>query len=348
MATKKRTPKRTVRSSQSHNPLGILETDYSRWQNLYEQQPAEVRQFLEVQAQTLANTLTLSARQAWFFLPQFVASEKDGQLLSISESKREHKLGNRLDRLFRRPAILLLRNRLDELEAGTDEAVALSAGLTRYATGIQLVHHTLPSGQTVTYRPLAGEEIPTIPNGAATRRKKPYAQRFFMPEWVALDAEDSLLVPTSKEAERIIAQMEHYFSVLHMSVRLAPYMVADPEYQRRRTGILGQLINQGRALAWFQTRAIIDLIRKRADQGALNRGLSLSLPYFDDQTLELRTLQFQIIPPGRIMFLLGFVARACRNEQAKVAQDTRLNASTRNHLLGELRLLENAFETPKE
>jgi hypothetical protein len=81
--------------------------------------------------------------------------------------------------------------------------------------------------------------------------------------------------------------------------------------------------------------------------GSLNRGLSISLPYFDDQELELKALEFQIIPPGRIMFILSFVALACRNEQGKVILDTRLNSSTRNHLLGELRLIENAFELEK-
>ena len=37
----------------------------------------------------------------------------------------------------------------------------------------------------------------------------------------------------------------------------------------------------------------------------------------------------EIIPAGRIMFVPAFVVRAARGEQAKAAQDTRLNASTR-------------------
>jgi hypothetical protein len=52
---------------------------------------------------------------------------------------------------------------------------------------------------------------------------------------------------------------------------------------------------------------------------------------------------FQVIPAGRIMFLPAFVVRAAREEQAKVAQDTRLSASTRKHLLAELEHLERAF-----
>jgi len=41
----------------------------------------------------------------------------------------------------------------------------------------------------------------------------------------------------------------------------------------------------------------------------------------------------------------AFVVRAAREEQAKVAQDTRLSPSTRKHVLAELKTLEEAFET---
>jgi hypothetical protein len=55
---------------------------------------------------------------------------------------------------------------------------------------------------------------------------------------------------------------------------------------------------------------------------------------------------FEVIPVGRIMFVKAFVVRAAREEQAKVAQDTRLSRSTRKHLIGELKALEQAFDTP--
>jgi hypothetical protein len=110
--------------------------------------------------------------------------------------------------------------------------------------------------------------------------------------------------------------------------------------------MLGQLVNQGRALARYQTKEIIRTIKHRAAANDLNRGLSLSLPYFDDQRLEIDTLHIQVIPAGRIMFVPAFVVRAAREEQVKVAQDTRLNPSTRKYLLDELVLLERAFDVP--
>ena len=121
------------------------------------------------------------------------------------------------------------------------------------------------------------------------------------------------------------------------------YILADEEYQQKRYGMLGQLVNQGRALGRYQTAEIIQNIWKRARAQDLNRGLSLSLPYFDDQALEMKTYDFEIIPAGRIMFVPAFVVRSSREEQVKVAQDTRLSQSTRKYLQVELRMLEEAF-----
>jgi hypothetical protein len=47
------------------------------------------------------------------------------------------------------------------------------------------------------------------------------------------------------------------------------------------------------------------------------------------------------------MFVPAFVVRAAQEEQAKVAQDTRLNPSTRKHLLRELNMLQEEFESIK-
>jgi hypothetical protein len=54
---------------------------------------------------------------------------------------------------------------------------------------------------------------------------------------------------------------------------------------------------------------------------------------------------FEVIPAGRIMFVPAFVVRAAQEEAVKVAQDTRLSSSTRNHILAELCMLEEAFES---
>ncbi len=106
---------------------------------------------------------------------------------------------------------------------------------------------------------------------------------------------------------------------------------------------LDQWISQGRALACSQTEEIIQGIKRRAAAQELNRGLSLSLPFFDDQKMQIRLRDFTVIPSGRIMFLPAFVVLASRKEQKKVARDFRLSYSTRRHLTQQLQMLESAF-----
>ncbi len=120
-------------------------------------------------------------------------------------------------------------------------------------------------------------------------------------------------------------------------------MVIEELQTREGSALLDQRISQGRALACSQTEGIIQGIKQRAAAQELNRGLSLSLPFFDDQKLQIRLRDFMVIPPGRIMFLPAFVVLASRKEQKKVAQDFRLSYSTRKHLLQQLQMLESAF-----
>jgi hypothetical protein len=231
-----------------------------------------------------------------------------------------------------------------------------------------MVHNLLPAGRTVTYRPNEDEQIPTIPvednapESAITQASDaivedgnnddrgdlqtpfvPAARKFFLPQWVGFDDQGRLLVGSVNEAEAYLQSMQNYATILHQAMSLAPYISASEEYQHRRYGILGQLINQGRALASFKTKEIVREIKARAEKQSLNRGLSITLPYFDDQTLQMDKTNFEIIPAGRIMFIPAFVIRASRGEQAKVSQDTRLNSSTRKHLLTQLKTLETAF-----
>jgi hypothetical protein len=241
----------------------------------------------------------------------------------------------------------------------------------RHALVIHMVHNILPSGNSVQYKAYEGEEIPSIPvqnenapgsaivattdsisveNGRGeTGRGElqvPYveaARRFYLPQWVAFDDEGYLLVGSVNEAEADIASMQRYLSVLNAAVGMAPYIVADDEYQRKRYGILGQLVNQGRSLARFHVEEIIQTIKHRVASHDLDRGLSLSLPFFNDQTLAVEIYSFNVIPAGRVMFVPAFVVLAVRQQGAMVAQDTRMNKSTRRQLLMELSTLEGTF-----
>jgi len=351
-----------------------LRQEYIGYQELFQMQPPLVQRFLETQASSVAEAVIQDLSQVRFTLPDRVVLQKqegEAKTASVPSESREQMTGGLMDRLMRTDLRTALRLRLGELEQSSNRAVAVSAVLIRHAVVEHFVHNMLPSGRTVQYTVAEGEEIPSIPvrsdlepesaitastdaivledeRGEVGRGELlvPYveaARRFYLPQWVAFDDEGHLLVGGVSEAEADIASMQRYLSVLHAAVGLAPYTVADEEYQRKRYGILGQLVNQGRALARYQVEEIIRTIQQRAASHDLNRGLSLSLPYFNDQTLTMENYSFEVIPAGRIMFVPAFVVRAAREQEAKIAQDTRLSQSTRKHLLAELSALDQAF-----
>jgi len=358
-------------------PTSHLRREYEEQRLLFQTQPPMVQRFLETQARDLAEALVQHQPQVKFKLPDRVVTDigdGDKKPAVVPADQREQLAGGLVGRLTRSELRNALRERLGELEQSTDPAVATSARLVRYAVVVFLVDRMLPAGRSVTYTAPEGEEIPNVPQAAELEPESaitaqtdaiveeaageagrgelivpyvPAARRFYLPQWVAFDDKDKLLVNSTSEAEAHIASMQRFLAVLHTAAALAPYIIADEEYQQKRYGMLGQLVNQGRALARYQTNDIIRNIWRRAKAQELNRGLSLSLPYFDDQDLEMKTHDFEIIPAGRIMFVPAFVVRAAREEQVKVAQDTRLDPSTRKHLLAELKTLEEAFETRK-
>jgi len=374
MPTKKSMTNKNKNMQNTQMPVekSPLHDEYEIQQVLYTAQPVLILRFLELQAKKLADACWKNQNQAVFSLPDQVVADPayPSKLSSIPSQYREQSLGSVISRLTKDDMRTLLRQRLAELEAVSNPGVNIAARLIRHAVTLYMLYEMLPAGRTVIYETQEDEEIPTIPVIDETMRDSaitqasdaiveeigseenrgdlqvpfvPDARRFYLPQWVAFDREGRLLTKSVNEAEGHIASMQSFLGILHSAVSIAPYMIADPIYQQKRYGMLGQLVNQGRALAHYETDEMIQIIKKRAAAHDLNRGLSLSLPYFDDQVLELHTHDFEVIPAGRIMFVPAFVVRAVQMEKAKVAQDTRISPSTRKYLLISLTTLEEAF-----
>jgi hypothetical protein len=358
-------------------PLARLAEEYERHQTLFSAQPAIVQRFLETQGKQTAQAIVDGDAHVKFSLPDRVICTLENvdqpTLVTILPDQRTHSSGSFVNRLRKTELYKALRHKFTELEQSPDRAVSVASGLLRHATVMYMVYQMLPAGRTVTYRPADEEEtIPSVPEAdemelesamtagtdAIAEEGKPeegrgdllvpfvpYARRFFLPQWVAFDQNGKLLVKSVEEAESHLKSMQRFMEVLFLAVALAPYISADEEYAKKRYGMLGQLVNQGRALATYQVGEIICRIKERAAAGSLNRGLRLSLPYFNDQELKIEISNFEVIPSGRIMFLPAFVVRAVQQEEVKVSQDTRYNPSTRKHLLHLLEMLEQAFES---
>jgi hypothetical protein len=354
-----------------------LAEEYARQQALFSAQPTIVQRFLEVQGKQVAEAIIEGSSQVRFTLPDRVVCTLEDvhqpALVTIPQNQRTHTAGNILNRLRKVELYKDLRHSFTELEQSPDRAVSVATSLLRHASVLHMVYNMLPAGRTVTYKFAdENETTPSVPENGSLEPQSaitattdaiaeegsteegrgdllvpfvPYARKFYLPQWVAFDENGKMLVRSVEEADAHIKSMQRFMEVLFLAVALSPYISADPEYAKKRYGMLGQLVNQGRALAIYQTRQIIARINERASSGSLNRGLSLSLPYFDDQELQVNFSKFEVIPAGRIMFVPAFVVRAVQQEEVKVSQDTRYNPSTRKHLLHLLDLLEKAFET---
>ncbi len=365
----------SINLNKIHIP-GHLTEEYEHQQDLYSLQMTNIQRFLDAQGKHLAESIFDSSTQVRFDLPDRVVCTLEHVdspvLVTIPKDQRTYTVGSFLSHLRKEPLYKQLRHVLNELEQSPDRVVSVASSLVRHATVLHMVNNSLPSGRKVNYRPADDEEtLATMPEKTddespdalaaasdsiveedkASKEAEallmtyvPYARLFYLPQLVAFGEKGELLVKPIEEAEAVIHALQSFMEVLFKAVALAPYIPADDEYARKRFSLLGQLVNQGRALAIFQTKVIITIIRKRAESGSLNRGLRISLPYFDDQDLQIKETNIEVIPAGLIMFVPAFVVRAVQQEAMKVSQDTRYNSSTRKHLMYLLTLLENAFD----
>ena len=103
-------------------------------------------------------------------------------------------------------------------------------------------------------------------------------------------------------------------------------------------------VEKGRELARLQVQETIRKIQHRARLQRMNRGLTVSLPYFDDARQELRWREIVVVPRGRIPFVPAFVVVAARQEIRRLPGEPQHSDTTRAHLVGLLEMLAQAFE----
>jgi hypothetical protein len=309
----------------------LLRQEYDEARILLHLQPLATQRFVVAQAQRLGDALVRHATQVRFSLPdQVLVACGETEPSFVPGGQRDQLIGRAcwLDRFSRIDLRRAVSQRLQDLELAASREASVAAKLLRYAIVIYLVQELLPDGQTAA-------------NGETVAEAAP---RDYVPQWVAFDAHDHLLVKSVREAEAQLACMQRFMEILDLAQALALYIVADEQYWQKYYGMLGQLVEQGRALARYEVGAIIATIKDRAARHELDQGLRLSVPYFDDQTLRICLIEIEVIPAGRVMFVQTFVVKAAHEEQLKVAADTCLSPATRQHLLHELKLLEQAFD----
>ena len=304
----------------------------------FQNQSRETQKFLWEQAARIGAALTEPQGEVRFGLPETVVWPGEGKgedfTVEVPADFREQRVAGFLNRIPVKDVRSAFRRRLAQLENSGYSGVHASAVLLRFAVVQHIVHDLIP------------EEIyACLPAGIADPGPDPISPQEgegFHLEAAPENPEEADFI---KAAEGNIIQLRRGINKLNQAVSLAPYMFADEEYQCKRDTLLTRLTSLGHAVAHHHVREIVRKIRHRADANDLNRGLRLSVPYFDDRVLEMKLHEFEVIPPGRTMFVPAFVAIAAANEQEKIGQQNSLSASTRVHLLAELKSLEQAFDS---
>ncbi|MBN1537309.1 MAG: hypothetical protein JW908_11300 [Anaerolineales bacterium] len=340
----------------SKQSSGLITKEYEYWHTLLSIQPVLQKQIVNQQGYKLADALFNGLGEVSITIPDMLLipingdDQQEAKTFSLVEASQRLSIKKRRGWFIHETLLEATRKQLSHLEASSNMVKATFGGLLRFTTARSLIHDCLPAGKEMTYANLPGEDVPSVPQDGdmdKNRSSAPeiaYANRFYLPQWIAFGENGQLMTGMIGEAEACIVSMQQYLETLNGAVTLAPYMVVDPVYQQKYFGILGQFVNQSRAFCRYRTQEIITTIRRRSTFHNLNRGLRVTMPYFDDQDLLLRKLEFEIIPPGRVMFLPAFVVLAVQAQINLARHNTGLNSSTRKHLLSQLMFLEKTFD----
>jgi hypothetical protein len=297
-----------------------LEAEYRQWKSLYQVQALEVQNFLQGQAAAIVQNLLADKIGFNFQLPGQVKLLEEEMPLLVPAAKRNQTSSGWFWWIARKDSLSALHQRLFKLENSSDRQVAAGAGLIRHTTALYMLQRLKP-------------RIKKIKNVLLEER---------------FQLQESNPILTLQETEVLVADLQGMLGELNKAARLAPFIIANPTYPTRQTELTDILSQQGRALARCQNAEMVQTIRERAARHDLNRGLSLSLPYYDDRTLRLKTYDFVVIPVARIPFMAEFVVRAAEREKTQVWQDPSLSQSTRVHLVKELEYLRKSFNTPRQ
>ncbi|MCS7247896.1 MAG: hypothetical protein NZ840_06595 [Anaerolineales bacterium] len=235
-------------------------------------------------------------------------------------------------RFFRRGRSILsdVLQRLSDLQSSSYLSLSLSANILRYWIA-RLWLNQIPEGE-----PFPQSPSPQSPSATTVEPRRGF------PEWLLFDTKGDPLFSTPEEVEQRIRAIKSALQSLLSVMAIDPSIVEEEAFRSRYTALVTQWTEQGRLYSEHLTKGIISTIHQRKSQHTLNRGLSIHLPYFDDQLLEIEYLDLEVVPPGRIPFEEVFLFEAVQKAKQQVSKDGKLSPTTRQHLLAELELLESS------
>ncbi len=307
-----------------------------KW-TLWHNQTREVQQHFIDQAAQLLAAIQENRATVEFSLP-----EKVILCDPLTNCYREERIPSRyhhqsLSRnLFQRNRSTLTNvlQRLSDLQNSSHLYLSLSANILRYWIA-RLWFNQLPQGESL--------PVNKRDSSDPAEQKGNCRQERLFPQWILFDEAGQPLFSQPEEAKSRICSMEETLQSLLSTMAIDPSIVEEEAFLACYTSLITQWIEQGRAYCVYLTKTIASVIRRRESESTLNRGLSIRLPYFDDQLLEIKYLEIEVVPGGRITFEEFFLTQAVQQTKKRITADIKLSPTTRQHILAELTCLESYF-----
>ncbi len=279
-------------------------------------QPGDVQEAYQRVGQAIADALVMPVYSFQILLPERLLI--DSALQPVPKRWRPIRVGNFLTRMRKVSLNADLINALNNLAANADPVVGSAAQLAAYTAARHILVAHLPSIARITG------------------------------DFAAFDDHGERLALSDTKADATIRHLCQYVEWLHVVERLYPGWTASDPYNEIYSTITGQLTEQGRALAHYYTVRLIDELMARWRRGEIARGLTLFIPYLDEQRYQMDTYKVVVVPNARIPFRPQFVVSACRVAQREVRLNPRLSQATRWQLISHLDQLIHAFEIRTE
>ena len=335
--------------------------ELENYQLLYNAQPAQIRNHLHQQGKQIVQDILDGLSWIQFSFPEYIyltdGVDSAWNKCWIAPRYRQQQVGHRLLRHFHIDIIHALLERFDELQSSSHQAVVFCVRLLRFLMAKELLA-TLSNGEQI-IRLSKENKIPSLSQFSdhlislrisflnSSSETMSRVDRSNQLDKISTDqvfTNDGLQkLHHSDDFPEIFLELEISLRLLEIAFVIEPSIIEDPTFKQNYEFVITQYKSEGQAYARYQTMEIIRTIRERAAQNALNRGLSLSLPYFDDQALELRSYDFEVIPAGRILFEPYFVVQAAEEAKSRVSAERSYSESTKEHLLAELDLIQKSF-----
>lgn len=145
-----------------------------------------------------------------------------------------------------------------------------------------------------------------------------------------------------KTAAAVVERLSYFVHQLQLVEQIHPR--TEDWYSEKHSLLVTHLIDQGRALANYHTRQIIQNILTAWKAGEITRGLTIFLPYLNERQYKMEEYKIVVIPTGRILFRPQFVIGACRVSERHVRSNPDFSQATRWQLLSQLDTIIQTFE----